>query len=741
MKRMLVRLSLLTAVVVLGVIAIAQAQREIDNPNVAPTTAGEDSGGGTTGLIDDAPGPVTLRDASSSVTFRGGGEGATNAVGNDPFADRGGERSPSRDADDAPRAPLVAHPLAAELNPPGTDAPDDEFPSAEEVLGEDGARGARYQEHQDADEDASNGNRQASAQLAIAQAPARPASTRDRIAQPSPPATLPRGGVPSDAGQPYNPIREEGRSDIAAAPDAAVDRYGRPLATEHISPTADQDPFPTRSAVNTGAPPATLDVADDAAARLPVENTREGTGIPGAKQLEGQQVPTLLIHKVAPEEIQVGRPAIFEIRVRNTGTMPAHGVEVYDSVPKGTRLMATTPLHSTGPQGALVWQLGTLDPGAEGTVSVQLEPLAEGEIGSVASVRFSAEASASTIATKPQLTVEVVAADSVMIGNEIALDIRISNTGSGVATNVIMEEVVPDLFDHVKGAALEYEIGDLQPGETREVPLTLSAVRAGIATNVLNVRADGNLFDDARNEIQVVAPAIAVEIQGPKRRFLDREATYEISINNPGTATAREIELVTFLPPGMEFVGANNQGQFDAATRAVYWLLEELPPTETGTVTLTAVPTEAGVQKLRVEGTAQQGLSDQQEREIVVEGVAAILFQVVDVEDPIEAGGETAYEVRVVNQGSKAATNVTVEAILPAEMKPLAADGPTRYSLDGQRVLFEPLPRLAPKADTTYLVRVQALKSGDLRLMVRLRTDDMQSPVTKEESTRVFSDQ
>ncbi len=41
----------------------------------------------------------------------------------------------------------------------------------------------------------------------------------------------------------------------------------------------------------------------------------------------------------------------------------------------------------------------------------------------------------------------------------------------------------------------------------------------------------------------------------------------------------------------------------------------------------------------------------------VVDGLAAIMFEVKDLEDPIEVGGETGYEVRVVNQGTKAATN------------------------------------------------------------------------------------
>jgi hypothetical protein len=125
----------------------------------------------------------------------------------------------------------------------------------------------------------------------------------------------------------------------------------------------------------------------------------------------------------------------------------------------------------------------------------------------------------------------------------------------------------------------------------------------------------------------------------------------------------------------------------------------------------------------------------------LVEGIAAILFQVADTADPIEVGGETTYEVRVVNQGSKAAANVRLAVDLPPQVKAVAAEGPTRNAVDGNHVVFDGLARLAPKADTTYRVRVKALKPGDLRAKFQLLTDDMQSPVSKEESTRVYADE
>jgi uncharacterized repeat protein (TIGR01451 family) len=467
----------------------------------------------------------------------------------------------------------------------------------------------------------------------------------------------------------------------------------------------------------------------------------EGTGRPGLKQLDGAQTPSLNIEKIAPAEVQVGKPAVFETRVRNTGEVTAQDVSLHDLIPKGTRLIGATPQPARNADGGLVWTLGSLEPGEEQSIKLELLPVEEGEIGSVATVQFAAQSSVRTISTRPELQLEVASAREVMIGEKIVFNIKISNPGTGPATGVVVRENLPDTLSHSAGTELEYEVGDLKPGESRELELVLTAAKPGVAANVLSARGDGTLRAENQTPVTVIAPALTVSMEGPKRRYLERPATYTVSVANPGTATAREIELVTYLPEGLEFVKADNYGEYDPTARAVRWSLEELPANESGSVTLTTLPVEPGEHRVVIEGTADKGLTAQETQQIVVEGVAAILFQVADVADPIEIGGETTYEIRVVNQGSKAATDVELEAELPQQMKALSAEGPTQYLIEGSRVVFNKLPRLAPKADTTYRVRVQGVRSGDMPMRVRLFTKEMTAPVMKEESTRVYADE
>jgi uncharacterized repeat protein (TIGR01451 family) len=492
---------------------------------------------------------------------------------------------------------------------------------------------------------------------------------------------------------------------------------------------------------------------NNAGGQNPVEPMRsgnqggEGVGQPGAKQLEGLQCPQVSIQKLAPPEVQVGRAASFKTVVRNTGTIPAGQVEVRDMIPRGTRLLSTTPKATQGVRGEIVWMLGTLRPGEESAVEMELMPIAEGEIGSVATIHFGADASAKTVCTRPDIAVQTTAPAQALIGEKVPLSITVSNPGSGIATNVVLEEHIPAGLQlpaelkHLGSNELEYKIGTLKPGESKKLDLELIATTAGPITNLLSVRADGNLRQEDRLQLEVVAPKLNIAMDGPKKRYLEREATYQLSVSNPGTAAAQSVELAAYLPAGMKFVSANNQGHYDEATRAVYWRLDQLPTRETGTVELVALPVEAGQQSIKLRGSAQRVQPIEKEQPVVVEGIAAVMFQVGDSVDPIEVGGETSYEVRVVNQGTKPAGNVQLTAVLPAELKALSADGPTRYTIQGNAVVFEGLARLAPKSETTYHVRVKGRSPGDLRAQFKLITDDMQRPVTKEESTQVYADE
>lgn len=547
----------------------------------------------------------------------------------------------------------------------------------------------------------------------------------------------PRVAGASTADEPglFHPDEAAPGKSIAPVPPSAS-----PAASRRV-PTAGPS---SKTGVRASGPQADQPTPQVPADREPnprhAETDAQGSGVPGARELEGPQTPQIVVQKIAPPEVQVGKPAVFEIHLKNTGQVPAQNVEVHDEIPKGTRLLDTQPKASRGVRGELVWSLGTVKPNDEVRLQVHLMPTDEGVLGSKATVVFGAEASARTVSTKPMLVLKTVAPQRVQIGEEVTFQITVSNPGTGVAHQVVLEERVPPGLQHPAGSDLVYEVGSLKPGESRQLELKLLAVQAGMVANVLTARGDANLKAEDRLELEVLAPQLDITLEGPKRRYLEREATYTVSISNPGTAPARQVELIAQLPPGLKFVSANNAGHYQEATRTVHWTLEELPSKETGSVQLTTVPVEPGQQFLRLRSTAEKGLSVEKEMPVIVEGIASPSFQVTDTSDPVEVGGETTYQIRVFNQGSKAASNVQLLVLLPSELRVVAAEPTARQSSDPRRIVFDPLQHLAPKAETIYRIRVQAIKPGNHRMRAQLSADEME-PVTKEESTRVYSDE
>jgi uncharacterized repeat protein (TIGR01451 family) len=608
-------------------------------------------------------------------------------------------------------------------------------------------------------------------------APPTPASPPAEVLLEGPPAPITSAAPETGAAEVPSTLRDAARAAIGDSPaEASIYDTGPPAAVS----AADVAPAPRFDASITDAPPADTSpesiygtsaptvapVAtprDLPATELPTGSTRspspsftpssfgpagtdtaqpfEGEGTPGANSLEGLQSPALTVEKTAPEEIQVGKEAEFQLKVRNVGSVAAHDVIVLDHVPRGTRFVNATPQSDRGPDGQLMWQLGTLQPGDETVISVQLLPTTEGELGSVAQVLFGAKASVRTMCTKPELTLSHTGPQRVMIGEAVTFDITVSNPGTGAATGVVLEENVPEGLTHVKGNGLTLDVGTLKPGETRRMQLMLKADKPGIIENVLIARGDGNLIAKDGVPLEVIAPSLEVALSGPGLRFLEREATYEVAVSNPGTAAAREVELVTYLPKGMKFVSADHKGQYEPQNHAVYWSLEELPPREMGVAKLTLLPLETGEQKLSVEGRAELGIQHSHEKLVQVDSLAELQFTIADVADPIEVGSETTYVITLSNTGSSAATNIRLGIGLPPSLKPVGGDGPTRVVVDGVQVAIDPLARLAPGEQAVYKLKVHGLDAGPQRIQVQLLTDETPIPVTKEEITRVYVDQ
>ncbi|MDR0706183.1 MAG: DUF11 domain-containing protein [Planctomycetaceae bacterium] len=465
----------------------------------------------------------------------------------------------------------------------------------------------------------------------------------------------------------------------------------------------------------------------------------EGTGIPGASILEGSQTPHITLEKTFPPEIKINEPATIKIVLRNVGRSTAKNIVVKDRVPQGTRLLSTTPEATRAETGELYWSLGNLDANDQMILEMRILPFREGEIGSVAVINYSAEASARISVTRPMLKVDVKAPQEIQLGQTANIEITISNPGSATATGIVLEEYIPDGLYHKDGKVLVNKNVDiLKPKEVKKLTLPLTCTGPGNLVNRLVVKANGNLTVEEKTTIRALAPILKLGIDGATQQFLERKSTYRLIVANQGSAPTQDVDLIATLPVAVKFVSTNQNGVYEPQTHSVHWALKELPAQDAGEIELVLLPSQTGDHSIRFKGIGPNNLKAEETKSIVIDGLSAISFEVVGESNLVEVGKETEYEIRVINKGTKAAGNVKVRANLSDGITFARADGPVRYQANGNIIIFDSLTQLEAKGEKIYKIAAKCLSDGDHRISVQVMSDGLSSPLTKEESTRVY---
>jgi hypothetical protein len=103
----------------------------------------------------------------------------------------------------------------------------------------------------------------------------------------------------------------------------------------------------------------------------------------------------------------------------------------------------------------------------------------------------------------------------------------------------------------------------------------------------------------------------------------------------------------------------------------------------------------------------------------------------------VEVGTDTVYNVELTNQGTREDTNVIVEVILPDQLRPVAVEPAGQTQVQGQRIVFPAIARLAPNQKLRFQVQASGVAPGDVRAAVRVMSDST-GWITKEEGTRVY---
>jgi uncharacterized repeat protein (TIGR01451 family) len=436
---------------------------------------------------------------------------------------------------------------------------------------------------------------------------------------------------------------------------------------------------------------------------------------------------------------KVGQSAEYSLLVRNTSNIPVQRVVVGVHIPAGLTVQNTEPKASLD-AGNMIWELGTLAAKQERSLQLRLQADTKGDVLAQAWVTFTGASIMRIRVREPKLLVKVACPEKVLVGDPAAFTLTVSNPGDGSADQVKIQAVLSDGLEHARGNKIDFDIGNLAAGESRNVTL-LCATRVGGAQKCeAMASAEGSLTAKEAATLNVIMPRLDLHVDGPGLRYLDRKATYTLRVTNPGDAPATNVTVADTVPAGFKVLSASDGGRPDYQTRQVSWFLGEVGPGQTREVKLEVQAISPGEHHHKATAVGARGLRAEAEHTTRVEGLSALMIEMVDTEDPIEVNGDTAYEVRITNTGSKTETDIKLVATIPDRMQFKNAQGPVSYREEGKTVTFMPIEKLAPRADALFRINVKALDPGTVRFKVQVTSTNLTEPVIKMEPTRIYAD-
>ncbi|AQT67776.1 Cysteine-rich outer membrane protein [Anaerohalosphaera lusitana] len=233
--------------------------------------------------------------------------------------------------------------------------------------------------------------------------------------------------------------------------------------------------------------------------------------------------PKLQITASAPQRQFMGKSITYQVTVKNTGSGPARDTTVVANVPDGIDFETATDQgeFTTSSPGKVTWNVGTIPPNEQKTVTMKIRYNREGELVSrvtaVAHCAEEVEQTASTSVTGiPALLTEVVDTnDPVEIGENTTYRITITNQGSTAGKNIQITCALPESMQYVSSTGPTTASAE---GNTITFKPLMSLAAGQQQTWTVNIKALQE--DDSRFEVKVTSDTLTKPVRETESTML-----------------------------------------------------------------------------------------------------------------------------------------------------------------------------------------------------------------------------
>lgn len=436
-----------------------------------------------------------------------------------------------------------------------------------------------------------------------------------------------------------------------------------------------------------------------------------------------------------PGEVALGQA--YELNATVTALKDACNVVLTTYVTDGASYVKSEPTAAVE-GNKLVWMLGALRAGETQNVKLWLKAEREGTVATCFCIAALPGYCTSVNVGKPAINITKTGPAMAQLGESVTYSITVSNTGSSTARDVVVVDEIPQGLEHESGqGTIQFQIGDLNAGDSKQLSVTLKTTQRGRFCNIARANSSnaGSVSAEACTEVKQQQVELVVTCD--KDMFVNKSGKSCLTLSNPGDVDLQNVVVTSEWSGNLKFLRSDCEFQKTSETQAV-WNVGTLPANGQKQCCVEVISKEPGEYCMKMTVTTAEGLTKTASCCTQWKGFPAVLIEVVDDPDPLLIDEETVFTIRVTNQGTADDTNILIKGVMPEEVDAVQVDGSTAGSIEGKNFSFTPYPVLKPKQVVEWKVKGKATGKGDARIKVYLTSDLLQKPVLEEESTHVY---
>lgn len=336
------------------------------------------------------------------------------------------------------------------------------------------------------------------------------------------------------------------------------------------------------------------------------------------------------------------------------------------------------------------------------------------------------------------------------VGSHATYRVTVRNSSEQPVNNVTVQCRFdePLVFSGTDKRSVVQRLESLQPGESKELTLSLYSARVGSHCCRFGVTTGTeSSSSEAANKsvcVEFVSRQLQIDMVGPTQRTEGSRAEFTFTLTNHSTRTLSEVKAA--LTYDKALVPREASAGKEAKPGSLSWNLGTLQPLESIQLQVDfeclAVARRACV---ALEVLAEQISSEHDEACLEIIPVPGTLdLRISDRDDPLEVGKTGQYELTIHNIGLQPARKLALEATVPEQLKIVSIkvlNGTDELRVASRqeqgRLIFDPVEDLAADDRLTILIDVEAVAAGTAYFRVRLGSSLGSTPITTAEPTVV----